>query len=114
MATFAHDITAVVGRRVRAHRLALQLNQQQLAWRSGMSQPTISRIEKGEGPLDASTALQLANGLGVRVGALLEPTYTAEAVITAARPGTSTSAMSTMRAAAVDYLANYRRATGAP
>lgn len=109
MAPQGNEYTSVVGRRVRQHREAAGLNQGQLAQLAGVSQPTISRIEQGDGVLDAMTALRLAAGLGVRVGALLSPAHMIDQMVTAARPGDSDSGMDDMIAAARAYLADYRR-----
>lgn len=109
MAPQDNRYTTVIGRRVREHREAAGLSQGQLAERAGVSQATISRIEQGEGSLDATAALRLAGGLGVRVGALLSPAHMTEHMLTAARPGDSDSGMDDMIAAARAYLADYRR-----
>lgn len=106
-----NEYTSLVGARVRSHREARQWNQQQLAERAGVSQPTISRIEKGRGVLDGAAALQLADGLEVRVGALLGPAMIRDQVVTAGRPADEASAMETMKAAAQCYLADFRRVT---
>lgn len=104
----AHEHSTWIGARVSRYRRAAGINQDQLARLAGVSQPTVSRIERGEGAVDAATAMRLASGLGVDLAALLGPVLVDEDMVAAARPGSDVSAMNQMRAAARDYLADYR------
>lgn len=105
----ANGYTACVGRQIKAHRSAAELTQTQLAELAQVSQPTISRIEQGEGSVDAPTLLLIAEALDVSVQALLGAASMEEEIEVAARPGESDSGMAQMRAVALDYLASFRR-----
>ncbi len=98
-----------IGNRVKRYRKAVDISQDELAQRAGLSQPTVSRIERGDGSVDAGTAMRLAFGLGVDLEALLGPVLIEEAIVAAARPGCDASTMDEMRDAAREYLADYRR-----
>jgi predicted ATPase/transcriptional regulator with XRE-family HTH domain len=71
--------TVGIGQRVRRHRTASGLSQQELARRARVSQPRISQIEAGQvvGPLPLRTLCDLADGLGVDLDALVvgDPVY---------------------------------------
>ncbi|MFE6865989.1 helix-turn-helix transcriptional regulator [Kitasatospora sp. NPDC057692] len=54
-----------VGRRIRAHRLAVGLSQVQLADRIGMDHRTISRAENGRHAISIDIAFRIAEGLGL-------------------------------------------------
>lgn len=55
--------------RLRVHRVAADLTQEELAKRSGVSRKTIGRCEKGQRP-SRLTALALARALNVEIEAL--------------------------------------------
>lgn len=79
-------------------------SQQDLADATGMSQPTYSRIESGERPLKGGEAIQLADALGVRVGAILGAAEIDQRALCAARTEGGTSEMATMRLRLAAYL----------
>lgn len=58
---------ALLGRVLRAHRAAADMDQTQtlLALNGAMSQPAISRVERGRGTIDVETAAILAGVYGV-------------------------------------------------
>lgn len=60
-----------VGTAIRKRRKDLQLNQKQLAARIKKSVPTVSKIERGEHPLDVDTLTKVARGLKTSVTRLL-------------------------------------------
>lgn len=101
--------TRSVGIRVKRCRVAAEMDQADLAKKSGVSQPTISRIENGAGYLDGGVVMQLARALGVSAETLLGSNLLGDEVAAAARPGADTSAMEAMLDVARDYLANLRR-----
>ena len=63
-------MSAVFAHRVRAHRLARGLSLRGLAAISGVSYPSLSRIERGTGPTLVTGAL-IAGAFGVPLAALL-------------------------------------------
>lgn len=79
------DIAASFGGKVRYHREALGLNQEQLAERAGISRNQIQNIEnsrnnqlgadgrKGPGNPRMDTVFALANALHVEIGYLVDP-----------------------------------------
>lgn len=110
--TKKNDYALLVGCRVADFRKAVDLNQTELAKRAGISQPTISRIERGEGTVDASVLLKLAIAIGVSVEALIGSSLMQNQIVAAGRPGSSSSSMEAMRHAALEYLADFRRVNG--
>lgn len=60
-----------LGRRVRILRLTLELTQDELAERAGMSRSFVSLIEKGNHGVDVVRLLRLAEALEVPFGELL-------------------------------------------
>jgi transcriptional regulator with XRE-family HTH domain len=71
--------TATLGQRVRLHRKAANLSQQELARRARISQPRISQIERDNtrGRLPVRTLNDLAEGLGIEIELLIgdDPHY---------------------------------------
>ncbi|SDU78290.1 DNA-binding transcriptional regulator, XRE-family HTH domain [Arcanobacterium phocae] len=101
----------LVAERIQQHRLAAELNQTELAHLTQISQPTLSRIEQATQSLTAELALKIAIALNISIEAILGPALISDSLATAARPGSSTSAMTTMHEAAASYFADFRRVT---
>lgn len=66
MSTLTHAVAA----RIKDLREAAGYSQTDVAARTGISQPTFSRIESGERPLKADELVQLADLFGVRTSAI--------------------------------------------
>lgn len=60
-------------KRLRALRLAAGMTQSQLAKASGLDQSFISRLEHGTSDVKLSTMLAIAEALGLKPSALIEP-----------------------------------------
>ncbi|MDO4607009.1 MAG: helix-turn-helix transcriptional regulator [Bowdeniella nasicola] len=101
--------TAQVGARVKKFRDICGMQQSDLAERAGVSQATVSRIERGTGFVDGAVALRLSAALGVGLEALIGPAMMESEVVAAARPGADTAGMVEMRRVAREYLADLRR-----
>ncbi len=65
-------IAATVGGRIRAAREAAGLTLKALAERTGLSQPFLSRLERGHVSASIANILEIARALGLGVAALLE------------------------------------------
>ena len=101
--------TRRMGKRVKELREAHKMTQIDLANATGVSRPTISRIEAGHGAVDAADALSLATALKVKLRAITGSAGWSDRVATAGRPSVEDSCMEHMREAAIDYLETYRR-----
>lgn len=64
----AEEILVTLGRRLAAHRLSLGLTQADLAARSGISKPTVERLEKGEARLRMDALVRVCMTLGLVTG----------------------------------------------
>lgn len=80
------------------------LSQEALAEKAGISQPTYSRIASNSRGLKGAEALQLADALGVRLGAILGGADVEARTICAARTDGGPSGMETMRERLSAYL----------
>ena len=67
------ELAAVIGRNVRAARADAGLTQGELAERSGIAVPHISRLEKGTHLPSVSTLKKVSDALGVPICAFLDP-----------------------------------------
>lgn len=103
---------AIIGARIKKCREVSGLRQEDVAERSGVSQPTYSRLEQGQGPFEASRLLAIAEALGVNIGLFFGPLNVDGQIVTAGRPASATSGMETMKRAAAEYFADYRLVTG--
>ncbi len=65
------DIRAVVAERIRIERARLQLSQEGLAHRSGLSRVHVGTIERGEVSCSLDVLAQIARALGVTPASLL-------------------------------------------
>ena len=65
------DHSTPTGQRVRMLRRARHLTQRELARRTGLAEPFLSRIENGRAQPSVRTLERLANGLGLAIGDLL-------------------------------------------
>lgn len=104
---------AAIGRRVMALREAHGMKQVELAEVAGISQTTLSRIERGKGPVEATTALRIAMALKVKMKALTSTAHPDWSLATAGRTDMDASDMASMKEAAYEYIAAYRAATQA-
>lgn len=66
------DVAAAVGGRIRVAREGAGLTLKALAERTGLSQPFLSRLERGHVSASIANILQIARALGLGVAALLE------------------------------------------
>jgi transcriptional regulator with XRE-family HTH domain len=72
--TSSGDLTShaeVVGARVRALREGMSLSLRDLSWRSGVSAPMLSQVERGETSPTLQVAARIAAGLELRLSQLL-------------------------------------------
>jgi transcriptional regulator with XRE-family HTH domain len=69
----SHDITALIGRRLRELRTGAGLSLDALAHKSGVSRSNISLIERGQSSPTAVVLDKLATSLGVSVASMFEP-----------------------------------------
>jgi transcriptional regulator with XRE-family HTH domain len=67
----AYVYALVLGRVIAGLRERKKISQGELAERVGITQPTLSRIERGQGQPDAFTLTKIADVLGVSVGELM-------------------------------------------
>lgn len=65
------DMSATVGRKVRAARNARGMSMSELARRSGVAKGTLSQLELGRGNPTLGTIFSVASSLGVSVGSLI-------------------------------------------
>ena len=78
----------VLGKLVAHHRKVRKLTQQQLANRVGITQPTLSRIERGQSQPDFFTMTELERAFDLQAGKLAQQTEEAvEEARRAAEPG---------------------------
>jgi transcriptional regulator with XRE-family HTH domain len=69
----ADEIAQEIGERIRAHRLALNLSQIELAARAGISPRTLRNIEtNGQGMFDSIIRVAIALGIAGQMSALFE------------------------------------------
>lgn len=61
-----------LGTTIQAHRIAQKLTQDRLAKMVGTSQTTIARIEAGKHSSCISTYMAIADGLGLKLGDLID------------------------------------------
>jgi transcriptional regulator with XRE-family HTH domain len=67
------EIAEELGQRLRAHRLAQNLRQEELALRAGVSERAVSNIERsGQGTLDSMIRIVIALGLANHFSELFE------------------------------------------
>ncbi len=97
------DMTAL-GRRMQAARETAEISQTAAGTAIGVSQPTYSRIEKGERPLAGDELVVLADLFGVRAASITGLASVSKRAIYAARTDGSSSAMEKMRARLSAYL----------
>ncbi|MFT3851761.1 MAG: XRE family transcriptional regulator [Ilumatobacteraceae bacterium] len=64
------DIARLVGSAVRTRRLALELTMQQLAEQTGLTQPFISKVERGLARLSIASINRISEALGVSAAGL--------------------------------------------
>jgi|ERR1700738_467656 transcriptional regulator with XRE-family HTH domain len=69
----ADEITRELGQRLRAHRLAQNLQQSELAARAGISERALRNFERmGQGSLDTFVRVTMSLGLAASLSSLLE------------------------------------------
>lgn len=78
-------VDAVIGKRIVDARKVVGMSQRDLASETGLSQPTIQRIEKGERAASRLELVLIADGCGVLVDDLLGTNSIAEEVRCAGR-----------------------------
>ncbi|AOX65736.1 hypothetical protein BJK06_08215 [Curtobacterium sp. BH-2-1-1] len=88
------DRMSDLGASIRAARVAIDLEAQDLAQRLGMTKSQISKIESGDRAVKAGEVIDIAEALGVSPMALLRPSSTSAQVALAARTVESTSVQS--------------------
>ena len=74
--TFAthQEISKELGKRIRAHRMALTMTQPEVAERAGVSKGTVSNIEsRGQGTLESLVRVLQALGLSQELQPLFQP-----------------------------------------
>jgi transcriptional regulator with XRE-family HTH domain len=69
----AHRVIAVVGRRLREHREALGLSQEQVAVRARLTHKFVGQVERGETNVSVASVVYIADALGCDVGGLFSP-----------------------------------------
>ena len=72
--SFEPKSAAAFGRVLREQRLALGVSQEDLAHRANLERAHVGRIERGENQPTLWVILKLAEGLGVKPGALVDET----------------------------------------
>jgi len=70
----------MLGRRIRALRIAAGVSQSELARETGIDQPKLSRIEDGQRRIQAEELLAILQALGVDAMALSDPAAFEEAI----------------------------------
>lgn len=71
-------LLATIGARVRALRSSRGLTRRDLASASGLSERFLAQVETGEGNIAVTRLARLADALGCRLGALVDPVPTAD------------------------------------
>lgn len=67
------EIYQIIGNRIRSHREKLNLTQEKLGERVGLTRVSITNIEKGRQKLLVHTLIQFAAALSIPVGDLIAP-----------------------------------------
>lgn len=72
------ELSQIIGKRLRAARLAAQLSQETLAERCGLHPSYIGQLERGEKNATIESIQKIAGGLGITISSLFEQTETHE------------------------------------
>lgn len=72
------ELSQIIGKRLRAARLAAQLSQEALAERCGLHPSYIGQLERGEKNATIESIQKIAGGLGITISSIFEQTETHE------------------------------------
>lgn len=75
------DLRALFGARVREIRLSQDLSQEEIAFRTGLTQTYLSQVEHGKRNISLVNIGKLAGALGVTLQAIMPPEYVPPTVL---------------------------------